>query len=343
MKNLGLSILLISSLVTGIALVAKDQKTDRAKLQAVLAQTEDPLWFGPDTIFIPDNERGKKIRYGRELIANTAKYLGPQGSVAPISNGLNCQNCHLNAGAQPWGNNFFAVHSTYPQFRARSGMLETEIKRVNDCFERSMAGQPLDSASAEMQAILAYIKWLGTNVPLGVKPKGVGVNELKILDRAANPAKGQAVFDAKCASCHGADGQGKFNEDGIAYQFPPLWGPHSYNEAAGLFRLSRFAGYVRDNMPIGATHNKPILTDEESWDVAAFVNSQPRPKHPFLDADWPNISGKPYDHPFGLFADPFPESQHKYGPFGPIKKFKQEAKAKKETTAKTHSGSVSGK
>jgi thiosulfate dehydrogenase len=197
-----------------------------------------------------------------------------------------------------------------------------------------MAGQPLDTAGKEMNAILAYIEWLGSEVPKGVKPKGVGLNELKFLDRAADPAQGKLVFDAKCAACHGSDGQGALNEDGVAYRFPPLWGIHSYNEAAGLFRMSRLAGYARDNMPIGATHDKPILTDAEAWDVAAFINSQPRPKHPFLKVDWPDISSKPFDHPFGPFADPFPEAQHKYGPFGPIRKFKQEAKAKRDAAAK---------
>lgn len=66
-------------------------------------------------------------------------------------------------------------------------------------------------------------------------------------------------------------------------------------------------------MPFGAAQ----LTDEEAWDVAAFVNSQPRPVKVFPD-DWPVISTKPADHPFGPFGDTFSEQQHKYGPFGPI-------------------------
>jgi len=28
---------------------------------------------------------------------------------------------------------------------------------------------------------------------------------------------------------------------------------------------------------------------------------------------------KPFDHPFGPFADGFTEKEHKYGPFKPIK------------------------
>lgn len=110
-------------------------------------------------------EEQKLISYGRELIAHTADYLGPKGSVAHLSNGMNCQNCHLNAGTQPWGNNYAAVQATYPKFRERSGTVEDQRKRVNDCFQRSLNGRPLDSNSREMKAILTYIKWLGSDVP----------------------------------------------------------------------------------------------------------------------------------------------------------------------------------
>jgi thiosulfate dehydrogenase len=66
-----------------------------------------------------------------------------------------------------------------------------------------------------------------------------------------------------------------------------------------------------------SSHSKPLLTDEEAWDIAAFVNSMPRPEKKF-DGDWPDISKKPVDHPYGPFSDPFPEVQHKYGPFKAI-------------------------
>ena len=113
-----------------------------------------------------------------------------------------------------------------------------------------------------------------------------------------------------------------------AREYPPLWGKKSYNEGAGLFRMSRFAGYVKANMPFGANFQNPQLSDEEAWDVAAYVNSQPRPKHPFLDTDWPSIAKKPFDHPFGPFSDTFPEAQHKYGPYGPIVDFYKTAQKK---------------
>ena len=71
-------------------------------------------------------------------------------------------------------------------------------------------------------------------------------------------------------------------------------------------------------MPFGQVdHRNPLLSDEEAWDVAAYVNAKPRPSKD-LSNDWPNISKKPVDHPFGPYSDGFTEEEHKYGPFKPI-------------------------
>lgn len=290
---------------------------------SITKEPEQP-WQAPDSNSIPQNETGDLIRYGRDLIAHTSRYLGPQGRVATISNGMNCQNCHLDAGTKPWGNNYSAVASTYPKYRHRSGTVETIEKRINDCLERSLNGRkPLNSNSREMRAIVAYMHWLGTNVPKGKKPLGAGLVSLPYLDRPADPVKGKQVYIEKCQTCHGPNGQGqKDSLTGIDYLYPPLWGPNSYNTGAGLYRLSRMAGYVKDNMPFGAKHGHSQLTDEQAWDVAAYINSKPRPFKNFK-GDWPNISTKPIDHPFGPFADTFSEQQHKFGPFGPIQQFRK--------------------
>jgi thiosulfate dehydrogenase len=275
-------------------------------------------WEAPDTTKIPSTDEGRLIRYGRDLIANTAHYLGPKGIKAAISNGMNCQNCHLDAGTKSWGNNYSAVLSTYPKFRDRSGSIETIYRRVNDCMERSLNGHPLDTNTLEMKGIFAYLKWLGQGVPRGVKPPGAGITDIAYLNRAADPAKGLTVYRQDCQRCHGAQGNGSFNRDSTGYVYPPLWGDHSYNTGAGLYRLSRLAGYVKDNMPLGCTHDSSLLTTEEAWDVAAFINSRQRPEKTFAK-DWPDIARKPVDHPFGPYADSFTTRQHKYGPFGPIK------------------------
>jgi thiosulfate dehydrogenase len=295
---------------------------DYFKMDGNITST-DSTWVGP-SIYIEHTTLGEErelIIYGQELIAHTSRYLGPKGSVAQITNGMNCQNCHLQAGAKAWGNNFAAVFSTYPKFRDRSGQIETIYKRVADCMERSLNGTAVDSNSREFKAIYAYIKWLGKDVKKNEQPIGSGIEKLPYLDRAADPQKGQIVYIAQCQTCHGANGEGQLAADGLEYTYPPLWGPHSYNDGAGLYRLSNFAGYVKNNMPnLLTSHKNPTLTDEESWDIAAYVNSQSRP-HKDQSKDWPKFEKKPLDFPFGPYADPFPESQHKFGPFKPIQKF----------------------
>jgi len=286
-----------------------------SKIEPVTTLTE--FWTATDVNTLTDNAEGELIKYGRELVANTALYLGPMGKVAKISNGMNCQNCHLNAGTLPFGNNYSAVASIYPKYRARSGAEENIEKRITDCFERSLNGKAPANNSKEMRAMVAYINWLGKDVPKGEKPKGAGLPELSFLARAADPAKGKTLYAEKCQTCHAANGEGVLNPDKVSYQYPPLWGEHSYNHGAGLFRMSRFAGYIKANMPFGASYKNPQLTDEEAWDIAAFVNSQPRPKKD-LSKDWPKIAEKPIDHPFGPYSDAFTEEQHKFGPFGPI-------------------------
>ena len=275
------------------------------------------LWQPLSLESIKGSALESQILYGKDLIAHTSKYLGPNGSVAQISNGLNCQNCHLEAGTKIFGNNYGSVASTFPKFRERSGTSESVYKRVNDCLERSLNGSPLDTASAEMQAIKAYFIYLGKNVEKGTKVKGSGFKELAFLDAEANPISGKQVYTQKCASCHQENGLGILASAKDEYTYPPLWGKNSYNDAAGLYRLSNFAKYVKTNMPLGATYLAPQLSDQEAWDLAAYVNSQPRP-HKNTPADWPDISKKPIDHPYGPYSDSFSLHQHKYGPFKPI-------------------------
>jgi thiosulfate dehydrogenase len=268
---------------------------------------------------INDTSLKKQVEYGRELIAHTAKYLGPNGSVKKITNGMNCNNCHLDAGAKPWGNNYGSVYSMYPKMRARSGQVENLYKRISDCMERSLNGQIIDEDSKEMKAMIAYIEYIGKNVPKGQEAIAAGIYNLDYLERAADPIKGKELYNTKCARCHLVNGQGIIAADKKEYLYPPLWGNNSFNMGAGLYRISRFAGYIKYNMPQGATYSNPQLSNEEAWDIAAYVETQERPIKDFSQ-DWPDISKKPIDHPFGPFSDKFTEKQHKFGPFEPIKK-----------------------
>ncbi len=320
MKKSFIGLLIISGIAFVVLLSAFLTKKNKGSEKQTIAYPKDSTWV-PPSLFVDsklEGEERKMVIYGEDIIANTSRYFGPNGSVAPVTNGMNCQNCHLNAGKKNWGNNYSAVFSNYPIFRARSGSIETIYKRVSDCFERSLNGPAPDSNSKEYKAIYAYIKWVGQDVKKGERPPGSGIAKPPFLDRAADPVKGKVVYRVHCQRCHGTDGEGRLYSNEASYEYPPLWGKQSYNTGAGLFRISNFAGYVKTNMPFNeVTYYDPLLTDEEAWDVAAYVNSQPRPSKDIRN-DWPDISKKPFDHPFGPYADKFSEAVHKYGPYRPI-------------------------
>jgi thiosulfate dehydrogenase len=293
----------------------KPSKPGIENFHAALPEKES-LWRAPDFSSVPANDSGALIRYGKKLISTTSRYFGPRGSIGQNANGMNCQNCHLDAGTRVWAGNFGIVTAFFPRFSDRRGSFETVNQRISDCFERSMNGRAPDSNSMEMMAMNAYIRWVGKDVAKGKKPPGTGLELPAYINRPADPQKGRLVYTQKCQSCHGANGDGQ-PDSATGYLYPPLWGEHSYNTAAGLYRLSKFAGFIKDNMPFGSNSLNEQLTNEEAWDLAAFVNSQPRPIKKFRK-DWPDISTKPVDLPDGPFSDTFPALQHKYGPFTPI-------------------------
>ena len=128
-----------------------------------------------------------------------------------------------------------------------------------------------------MRAFLAYMRWLSTGIPDGAKLRGGGTLKIKEPERAANLRRGSEIFSEMCATCHGANGLGQRAQSGSGYQFPPLWGPDSYNNGAGAMH----------NMPIGTAFNAPALTDEQAYDVAGYIISQKRSEKANLEKDFP--------------------------------------------------------
>src|SRR5690606_13019628 len=137
-------------------------------------------------------------------------------------------------------------------------------------------GKVLAVDSKEMRAMISYIKHISQDAPVGKRIEGQGFVDLKAPDRAADTDQGSIVYNKTCMSCHGAEGQGLKgsgeNRPG-GYIYPPLWGEDSYNDGAGMARLLTAARFIKGNMPLGVTHEAPLLTDEEAYDVAAFINS----------------------------------------------------------------------
>ena len=317
---------LLLGLITLVAIL-KSMLPASSEHETPVIENHDEEWHAPDINLVPETPEGDMIRYGRELIVNTSRYLGPKGIVEPITNGMDCQNCHVEAGTRLFGSPFANVASAYPKFRDRSGRIESIEFRINECLERSLDGKGIDSLSKEMKAMVAYFKWIGKDVLEGTKIPGLVNVDVPYLERPADPQKGKIVFESRCQSCHGRNGEGVFYEDSTGYRYPPLWGEHSYNISAGLYRLTRLAAFVKYNMPFTAIPVPPQLTDEEAWDVAAFIISEPRSEKRFM-YDWPKIETKPVDYPFGPYTDHFSEQEHKYGPFVPIKEAKEKGSLK---------------
>ena len=279
----------------------------------------EAAWPTPDPAALAEGPRKQEVLYGEALIRRTYALVGPNvadPNMRYAGNNLACGSCHLDGGRRRYGLSYIGVADAYPRNMARENAVQSLAQRINGCFERSMNGRALLEDSREMAAIIAYIRFLSDAAPAGMEGRGAPTTPL--LTRAADPARGAAVFAANCATCHGADGQGQRNADGQGYLYPPLWGPDSFNTGAGMHRVITAANFIRANMPFGTTHENPVLSDEQAFDVAAYINAQPRPERSGLDRDYPDRTRKPVDAPFPPYADSFSQQQHAYGPWPPI-------------------------
>jgi thiosulfate dehydrogenase len=291
-------------------------------LAADVPQIKLTEWTPPDISTVGDDAFGKVVKYGYALMTDTANQIGPMVSDPQMrysGNNLTCQNCHLKAGTQPYAMPLTGVWGQFPQYRGREGEVGTLEDRINGCMERSMNGRALPLSGREMKAFLAYTKWVSTGIPDGAKLVGAGALNVKEPGRAADLGHGQQVYTQVCATCHGKDGLGQRAATGHGYQFPPLWGPDSYNDGAGMARLLSAAAFFKHNMPFGTTWTAPVLSDDDAYDVAGFINSAERPQRANLEKDFPIRLQKPVDAAYGPYADDFSAEQHKLGPFDPIR------------------------
>lgn len=276
----------------------------------------------PDTSKIPKDKYGEMVRYGRELMVNTAYYIGPNGVAGKyLGNRTNCTNCHQDAGTKPFAFNLVMSHDRYPSYRAREGKVLTLAERINNCVMRPHNGKPLPLDCKEMVAFLAYLRWINSQIPEGVKKiKGEKNLEVEFPERAADPAKGAVVYESHCKRCHGANGEGLIGEGQASYTYPLLWGDSAYQPGSSMHRIIMQARWLKANMPYdSAKWNKPVLTDEQALDVAAFVNDDRiHKRHDPTSLDYPYPIEKSIDYGHAPFADNFSEEQHKFGPYKPI-------------------------
>jgi thiosulfate dehydrogenase len=219
-------------------------------------------WQIPDPLAIPLDVKGESIRRGAQLFTLTPIYA-PQYVRARLS----CASCHAAAGIQPWAAPMVGAASAYPQFNNRAGRVISLRDRIEECVVRSENGDPLPPDSAEMQALVDYIEWLSQPQPGRAAFVGRGFVILPQLRGDAR--RGARVYAEQCAGCHGERGEGN------APLFPPLWGPDSFNDGAGMTDVAKMAAFVQQNMP---QNRMGILSPQDAFDVAAFVHAQRRPQ-----------------------------------------------------------------
>ena len=237
-------------------------------------------WKPPVIDSTPDDPYKASVYRGLALLTQTRDSLR-----AYVGGNLNCTSCHLEEGRRGNAAPLSGVFARYPQYMARTGAVVPIEDRINYCFTRSLAGAKLPPDSREMQDIVAYLAFISKGVPNGEHVRAEGMPKMPAL--VGDSARGRTSFVDNCARCHGNDGAGMG-------PIPSLWGPRSFSIGASMARQERAASFIRYNMPFDRPGS---LTDQQSYDIAAYITSMPRPDSPGKENDWPN-GGAPADVPY---------------------------------------------
>lgn len=262
----------------------------------VTGQNEEKKVVGEYTL-PPDSDIDKQpnaaqIRFGQRLMNDTKRLLPEH-----VGSHMNCSSCHIAQGKVAGGNPYINSTNRYPRVMPRPGKEIDLVGRINGCFQRSMNGKPLPKESEPMQAMVAYINWLGQSVPKGQRVDIVNAVAID-TNLTPDPERGRTLYAQYCATCHGSNGEGKRDGTGV-YAFPPLWGDESFNIGAGMARTYKAAAFIKAAMPMGVqTHGLwgegNVLSDQDAVDIAEYFTHQPRPDFPGKVNDWPN-GDKPKD------------------------------------------------
>lgn len=241
---------------------------------------------------IPKGEFGDMVRLGRQIFLDT-----PTHAPQYVGNGLSCGNCHLDAGRLADSAPLWGAFVRYPAYRAKTGEVNNYLERLQGCFMYSMNGKAPPADSRELKALEVYSYWMSQGVPVGAKMQGAGYPKDFKPPKEPDYARGETVYAANCALCHGPDGLGQ-QVDG-RYVFPPLWGPDSYNWGAGMHQLDNAAAFIKANMPLG---RGDTLSDQEAWDVAKYINAHERPQDPRYTGNLAETRKRFHDSPHSLYG-----------------------------------------
>ena len=270
-------------------------KTEASAAPATAATpvSTTPKAFAPPVAnAIPDGPMGDVIRQGEQIFLRTGA-----NAKAFVGNTLNCVNCHLDAGRLANSAPLWGAYTQYPAYRNKTKSVDTFSERLRGCFMYSMNGKPPPDGHEVLVALEAYAYWMAKGSPVGEKLPGAGYPKVAKPAQAPDYARGEKVYTANCALCHGADGQGQ--RSGDVQVFPPLWGKQSYNWGAGMHEVDKATSFIKANMPLGMGNT---LSDQDAWDVATYINSHERPQDPRFTGNVADTRKQFHDTEFSLYG-----------------------------------------
>lgn len=237
-----------------------------------------PGFFQPPLLKdLPGGALGESVKRGFLIFTQTPKY-----AAGYVGDGLSCNNCHTNAGRQANSAPMWAAWGMYPAYRGKNKKVNDIVMRLQGCFQYSENAQDSRNGTfppADSQVMIdleSYMHWMSSGVPAGRKMKGRGYAKLAGPPKPFSPRRGRKIYAENCSACHGKKGQGLKLADG-SYAFPPLWGAHSFNWGAGMHGVDKAASFIHHNMPLGYAGKLGL---QQTWDVASFIDSRPRPQDP---------------------------------------------------------------
>jgi thiosulfate dehydrogenase len=255
----------------------------------------------------PQGKMGDMVRLGEAMFSATHSH--PVASPY-VGNKQVCSGCHLDAGRLANSAPLWASWVAYPAYRRKNDKVNTFIERVQGCFSYSMnaqgskAGHAPDADSDVIVGLVSYVYWLASGAPTGdQRMAGRGFVTLPEPAQGFDPERGKTVYTDKCALCHGDNGEGQIAQGQVV--FPPLWGADSYNWGAGMHSVKTAAGFIKLNMPFALAdpvRQKALLSDQEAWDVAAYMNAQERPQDPRFNGDLAETRQKFHDSPYDYYG-----------------------------------------
>lgn len=158
-------------------------------------------------------------------------------------------------------------------------LLPFELRQMQ-CFINSSNGFKPNIADDLIRDITAYSRFLSAalDLKIGQRYPEQGIDEVPVsatLKRGDDYVRGEALYQAKCARCHGPQGLGTELDGRVL--FPAVAGPDAFNRQSRnnfAFVSTILPGFICRNMPLG---EEGTLDNQQCRDIAFYISNLPRP------------------------------------------------------------------